>query len=68
MPPSLLQSQLETLEPLQSDEAGFIVPTHEGIEAMIHRILAQLHSTAATSAIEDARGEVSQNSLIPATF
>lgn len=47
MPPSLLQSQLETLEPLQSDEAGFIVPTHDGIEAMVHRILAQLPTTVA---------------------
>ena len=54
MPPSLLQSQLETLEPLQADEAGLTVPTHEGIEAMVDRILAQLPTTVAASAREDA--------------
>jgi gluconokinase len=47
MPPSLLQSQLETLEPLQSDEAGFIGPTHDGIEALVHQIIAQLPTTVA---------------------
>ena len=52
MPPSLLQSQLETLEPLQADEAGLTVPTHDGIEAMANRILAQLPTTAAASAKE----------------
>lgn len=52
MPPSLLQSQLETLEPLQADEAGLTGPTHDGIEAMANRILAQLPTTAAASAKE----------------
>jgi gluconokinase len=47
MPPSLLQSQLETLEPLQPDEAGFIVRTHDGIEALVHQIIAQLPTTVA---------------------
>ncbi|CAN7516039.1 gluconokinase [Arthrobacter sp. LjRoot78] len=50
MPPSLLHSQLETLEPLQADEAGFTVPTHDGVEATVSRILAELPVTAATSA------------------
>jgi gluconokinase len=47
MPPSLLQSQLETLEPLQADEAGFAVTTHSSIEAIVDQILAQLSTTAA---------------------
>lgn len=47
MPPSLLQSQLETLEPLQADEAGLTVVTHDGIETMVDRILAQLPATVA---------------------
>lgn len=42
MPPSLLNSQLETLEPLQPDEAGLIVATQEGIEATTNEILSQL--------------------------
>lgn len=44
MPSSLLSSQLETLEPLQLDEAGLTVSTNEGIEATADDILSQLHS------------------------
>ncbi|HJV98797.1 MAG TPA: gluconokinase [Arthrobacter sp.] len=43
MPPSLLTSQLETLEPLQADEAGLAVATLEGVGATADTILAQLH-------------------------
>lgn len=42
MPPSLLASQLETLEPLQADEAGVTVSTQEGIGATVEMILTQL--------------------------
>jgi gluconokinase len=42
MPPSLLESQIETLEPLQADEAGLTESTQEGVEAMVDRIVAQL--------------------------
>ncbi|MFF2032432.1 gluconokinase [Arthrobacter sp. NPDC058192] len=47
MPPSLLSSQLETLEPLQSDEAGLTVSTQEGIEATTNEILSQLRNLQA---------------------
>jgi carbohydrate kinase (thermoresistant glucokinase family) len=47
MPASLLNSQLETLEPLQSDEAGLTVPTQEGIEATTNEILSQLDNLQA---------------------
>jgi carbohydrate kinase (thermoresistant glucokinase family) len=47
MPPSLLQSQLETLEPLQADEAGLTLATHGSIEALVHQIIAQLPTTVA---------------------
>lgn len=42
MPASLLQSQLETLEPLQQDEAGVTVSTAEGIGATVDVIIQQL--------------------------
>lgn len=45
MPPSLLQSQLETLEALQPDEAGLIVPSQDGIESLVARILGLLSET-----------------------
>lgn len=45
MPPSLLQSQLETLEALQPDEAGLIVPSQDGIESLVSRILGLLSET-----------------------
>jgi carbohydrate kinase (thermoresistant glucokinase family) len=47
MPPSLLQSQLETLEPLQADEAGLTLATDGSIEALVHQIIAQLPTTVA---------------------
>jgi gluconokinase len=45
MPPSLLQSQLETLEPLQADENGLTLMTSDGIEAMISRIITHIPIT-----------------------
>ncbi|MGX1163015.1 gluconate kinase (SKI family) [Arthrobacter sp. SLBN-100] len=42
MPPSLLDSQLETLQPLELDEAGITVTTSEGIDETVNRILPLL--------------------------
>jgi gluconokinase len=56
MPPSLLQSQLETLEPLEADEEGLAVPTVDGIEGTVDRILAGLQQILAVPAAEDADG------------
>ena len=43
MPVSLLDSQLETLEPLEADEAGVLVDSECGVEATAARALAALH-------------------------
>ncbi len=43
MPPSLLQSQLETLEPLESDEPGFTVNVELPAAAIVDEVLDQLH-------------------------
>ncbi|WP_240690194.1 gluconokinase [Arthrobacter sp. PAMC25564] len=66
MPPSLLKSQLEALEPLQADEAGLVVSVPEGIEAMVTQIFAQLPPTVAASATEDAGIGLRQDGLSPA--
>lgn len=66
MPPSLLKSQLETLEPLQADEAGLVVSVPEGVEAMVSEILAQLPPTAGALASEDAGAGLSQDGLTAA--
>lgn len=42
MPPSLLTSQLETLEALDASEAGMTVTSEGGIEALVDQILANL--------------------------
>jgi gluconokinase len=42
MPASLLASQLETLEPLEADEAGMTLTSEAGIEETLERILADL--------------------------
>lgn len=42
MPPSLLDSQLETLEPLEADEAGVTVESEGGVEATAARAAAAL--------------------------
>ena len=43
MPPSLLRSQLETLEPLQPDEPGFTVDVELPAGAIVDEVLDQLH-------------------------
>ena len=42
MPASLLASQLETLEPLEADEAGMTLTSEAGVEETMERILADL--------------------------
>jgi gluconokinase len=42
MPATLVDSQLETLEPLAADEAGIVVDSEGGIEATAERALAAL--------------------------
>ena len=50
MPPSLLASQLDTLEPLQADEAGVTVSTQDGVGATVDRILTQLEQPSRQAA------------------
>lgn len=47
MPASLLTSQLETLEPLETDEAGLCLTSEGGVESIVDRIYAHLASDAA---------------------
>lgn len=42
MPVTLLDSQLETLEPLEADEAGVVVLSEGGVEATAARVAATL--------------------------
>lgn len=42
MPTSLLESQLDTLEPLHDDEAGMTVDVAESPEAIARRVVAEL--------------------------
>ena len=42
MPPSMLESQLDTLEPLQSDEAGMDVDPALPVEQLVALVLARL--------------------------
>jgi gluconokinase len=42
MPPALLDSQLATLEPLATDEAGFRVANDAGLDAVVERITTLL--------------------------
>lgn len=42
MPPALLQSQLETLEPLEADEVGAVVPIDAGVAAVVERAVEAL--------------------------
>ena len=41
MPPSLLASQFETLEPLDSDEAGVVIDVDQNIDAIIDTYVAR---------------------------
>lgn len=42
MPPSLLDSQLRTLEPLQADEAGITLDVRDDPDTLVARILASV--------------------------
>ena len=44
MPPSLLDSQLETLEPLQPDEAGITLDIRDTREQLVAQILASVQA------------------------
>jgi gluconate kinase len=44
MPPSLLDSQLSTLEPLQPDEAGITLDIRDSQEQLVAQILASVRS------------------------
>lgn len=66
MPPSLLKSQLETLEPLQADEAGLVVSVRDGIKATVSQILAQLPPASSASAAKDADCGLGQDALTSA--
>lgn len=48
MPPSLLESQLATLEPLQADEDGVTVPVRGGVDVVVADVLAALARPVAT--------------------
>jgi gluconokinase len=45
MPPSLLRSQFETLEPLEPDEEGIAVDTAASVEAIVEQVEAALRTT-----------------------
>jgi gluconokinase len=42
MPPSLLQSQFDTLEPLQDDEVGVVVDVTPPLEQVVDRAVAAI--------------------------
>ena len=44
MPPSLLQSQLDTLEPLEPDEAGVVVDDTPPVDVVIAASLAAVRA------------------------
>ena len=46
MPPALLESQLDTLEPLQPDEAGMVVDVVHPPERIAAMVLARLDLSA----------------------
>ncbi|MFW0772027.1 gluconokinase, GntK/IdnK-type [Paenarthrobacter nitroguajacolicus] len=50
MPPSLLDSQLATLEPLQADEAGIVVDIAKSVEGIVNEASTALNGLAATAA------------------
>ena len=48
MPPSLLRSQLDTLEPLGEDEPGAVVPGEGSVEETVGDLLAALRTERPT--------------------
>jgi len=58
MPPSLLDSQLQTLEPLGADERGIVITLGGGPREEVGRVLAKLRLTPlAPSSAPDDEGE-----------
>lgn len=55
MPPSLLPSQLATLEPLAPDEAGIVLEITAPVEELVDQAISQLELTPGTQPTEDAR-------------
>lgn len=55
MPPVLLQSQYDTLEPLQADESGIIVDIHRTPPELIDSIVATIetHQAAERQSVDD---------------
>lgn len=51
MPPSLLDSQLETLEPLGDDELGFIVDNTRPLDEVLDVIQGKLEDMGALATI-----------------
>lgn len=45
MPPSLLPSQLATLEPLEADEDGVVIDIDQAVDAIVQQAIEQLHLT-----------------------
>ncbi|GAB7192668.1 gluconokinase [Kineococcus sp. NUM-3379] len=43
MPPSLLRSQLDALQPLAEEEPGFVVPVIGGPDEVVQAVLTRLH-------------------------
>jgi gluconokinase len=50
MPPSLLRSQLDTLEPLGDDEPGAVVPGEGSVEETVSDLLTELRAERPTAA------------------
>jgi gluconokinase len=50
MPPSLLRSQLDTLEPLDDDEPGAVVPGEGSVEETVSDLLSELRAERPTAA------------------
>jgi gluconate kinase len=44
MPPSLLQSQFDTLEPLEDDEAGVLVDVALSVDEVMTQVREALHA------------------------
>ena len=46
MPPTLLQSQLDTLEPLEVEEGGYKLNIDQPVEDMVNEAVSKLHAIA----------------------
>jgi gluconokinase len=50
MPVSLLASQLDTLEPLEPDEPGIVLPTNRPVEELVKQIVQTMPQAVQRSA------------------